>query len=846
MFSGGEGAQITPMQGGGQKGESISQILSASPIPTQAILSAPVEAQPSIIGAAASAAGTVIKQTGDVEKAATAGLTAAVAQAALKQNQPVLSKTPISDSDNKLLLTARPGPEQDAAAQAASAASQQSIATGEPVAVSNQKGTDASISDIKDYRQTHPYDDPTMTFEISKADASAILNTKDPAEKKVGEDAYQSAYASALAAGKNSADAKEIATIAQVRAIQEYRAPTKDVPQPKTIANPPKKPNAIATKIQSIANDTIYLEYNAAESTLNSGYMGILSKRESEATIGKHFEEEMKARMTAYQTKQQALWVSSLSTVILPRPNTFKALKQNEILVAFSRMVYILPVSTTDIVVLPPMNGSSKLFMQCLQTLDSMGILKIEPNGSMLIKDGVVVVCTAPFYNANPVPEQVHMNFVLLSLALDIKEKNRTRWFVLSESTSEQYSVGSTFHAARKVPTSEPLINMMEPSYILYPYVRKGLEGILISSRQPSEDVSLPADASKKVTLSSIYKHKNYGKALVRNYKPDIHKEAASEYFVVHGGSEPMKVPDVQIADCGLANYSLPEMLPTLHPSKHITLSSATVGHPPKKVSVILSFRLQIDSVYEPLCLAEKTDGSHLMKFIASPEATTDPSKIQTAPYEAAGQFFQIRRSNRRDRVYAEWQKGLYTEDEAKFLNTLNLAPDMMDQIFPQVVDAAGNVVGLPWKDWVANFLSNITTDHSLMTHREKMISRNFLERVYEYFAARGLRKDMEESDSDDIVQRQHGLIEPDEVDSIQKDTFPDIKREWGTLEVYGNEERDEYITSVILVNKTTFKQMYRTVGVPMKEYTLDQAKDALKKKIEDLKKKYTQWIFIY
>jgi hypothetical protein len=297
-----------------------------------------------------------------------------------------------------------------------------------------------------------------------------------------------------------------------------------------------------------------------------------------------------------------------------------------------------------------------------------------------------------------------------------------------------------------------------------------------------------------------------------------------------------MNVPTEKIGACGLANYSLGEMIETLHPTREIHLSGTIIG-----------FRLQVDGQYEPLCTSDKIVEIAGKKFVAAVDAVSGP----TGFFEIAGKLYKIRKTDKNDLVYKDWLKGSYSSDEADLLNILNLSPGIMDKIFPLAFDENGRPVGMPWKSWVAEFLAVITVQNkSLKTHRETMIVRNFLEQVRTYFLEEQFKHDLEESDSDDeAIKRQHGLIEPagEGVDLLEdSEEFKDIKRVWGDLDIYENTETGEWICSIILVNKQTEKQLYKTIGVPMKDVSLKAARSALLEKIKGFKKRYPDWIFIY
>jgi len=863
LFKGGSEVPIMPMEGGGevQTGgqlPSISDILSGTQVASQVLSSLPIEARPSVISAGTSAAQAVLNQTGDAKVATAAGLYASFTQASSQQNQIVIPElmNKLPDSDKKILLSVREGKEKDDASKAANDAFTSSQTKGDTYEVSSQLALDASLDSIKAYRKDHPFTDETISLDIGNEEATAILNTSDPTEQDIGKKAYKMEYDSAIAKGATSEDANKQAIIAQVKAIKESRVgpvvfTTREItPREARRARNRKKP-ALNTKLESAIKDVeqmpLYIEYNAVENTLNDVYRGILIKSMAEATVGKTFDTSLKVKINNYQAAQLQLWGP---TPTLPRYQSITSLKANEVLTSYTRMAYVLPVDTINCIVLPPMRGNLTQFICALQTLDDMGLLTLESDGSMTIKSGTVVVCSAPFYSSKPTEQQIKANFVLLSLFLDLKRVNSKKFFVLSESTSEEYSVGAVFHSVRNTGIKEPHINMLEPSYILYPYRRGILEGLLVSSSTPIEPANLPTDSKGNSPLTQIYKNNLYGTATTQIYKPNLQLEGASKYFVVRSTSEPMKIPNIKISQCGLANYSLPEMIDSLHPSKKIEISYIEVGKYGQKLNVIVSFRLQASSnLYEPLCYAEKTTVKELGNtFIGSPDAVISPTKVKILPYEMGGTLYQIRYSNTRDVVFSDWKRGIYTDNEANLLNRLQLKPSIMDKIFPQDFDEFGVPIGIPWKDWVALFLSNITLNKSLMTHREMMISRNFLERVYSYFSKRALQKEIDESDSsdDETIQKQHGLVEPDDVSLLEKETFPDIKRKWGSLDVYEDTENSQWIASIILVHKENFRKLYRTVNVPTQQYTFEQAGPELMKKVDLLKRKFSQWIFIY
>ena len=864
LFKGGDSAQITPMQGGGGQ-------IGGQPVPAQGL---------------ASPYGVL-------------------ANTVIKYIKGSFSDVYISNEDQKVISTVKSGSTEekigaDAAQKAYQAKYKANPATNPQVL--RQSAMDASIAAVKAYRVTHPVDTSIVSTDMTSAEAKAIVSSATPDENIVGTTAYNKAYATAKTEGKSEKDAVAVGTIAKVNAIKAARSKPETLDEnvaPEISANEAKEiivaatpsqkivaekaaVNAMkasrkrgksradgqkiatiaavrslreqqnltpvtkgknkrniqvteSTKIQAVSELPMYLEYVAIHPNPASRFIEMRTKRKAEANTGINFQKGIVASMAKYQKQITAKWNSTEYA----HTGQVKSFQPNEIIISNSRLLYILPIETADIIVVNPIRGSSSALMNALHTLETLGV--ISPN-SLNVREDAVVIFTTPFYVFTKDPKQINENVILLSFFLELKLANPSRVFVLSESNSEQYLIGMMFHGIRGIQTPQPLINMLEPTYIMYPYERNGLGGIIISGASDKEGVHLPSDKSGNFVLKTIHANRDFGAPRYISYKPGLEKDVAPEYLLVRGIQGAMEIPHERTGKCGLANYSLLQMMPEYHRRLKIGLGESERGE-----GVILAFRLQPDNS-TPLCTSD-----HIYKkevgnmFKSSVNATILPSQVQTSPVEVGGNIFNIRKSNLNDVVYNEWTAGTYSEGEAELLNTLNLSPAIMDKIFPYVFNEEGDAIGRPWKIWVANFLGNITINKSLMTHREMMISRNFLERVYMYFADRDFKRDAEMSDSDSDSYSDTEQPEPDNTDDITKETFEDIKPKWGELSVVVNEDKKEWVASFILVNRHDDKQLYRTIGVPQDAYVDEKAaREALQAKIDGMRAKYSDWIIIY
>lgn len=904
VFQGGDSVQITPMAGG-DPSSVVATPGSLSISDPKLLNNLPPPSRKSVIGAAVQA-GLIAAVTPGSVAPQVAALTAAIRQATVENTKEEFKALPISDSDNELLITVRQGEETQKAERAAAMAYEAAIKMKKSEVEARVDSLNATIAAIKEYRKTKPFENNTVSLKYTQNQVEEFLATKDPKEQEAAKTVYEAAFKAAKNEGKSDEEAKKIALIASVSAIDDYRknvstvntnmqttlkadeaediletdnpderelgelATMKAVQEAtkegistneeltaigtiaaaerietfrgdKGATGIPKREDpksSMGPAINAVKDMPLYIEYSEADKSLRSPYIEILEKKTADAMVGNSFQAYMKEQIAAYESSEVQTWMetSPSASPSLPYTKNKTNFSRQQEITSFSRLVYILPVTTSDIIVLPPMNGSLSKFMETIQTLDQMGVINSDYN----IKENTVLVWTVPFYSAVVKPTEIANNSILLSFFLEIKMKNEKQWFVLADNTSDGYLVGSTFIGRGP---NEILINMLEPSHVVYPYKRKNLEGIIVSNSKGN--VNFPGDASKKFTMESLYKDSNYGKTIMKTFKPTYSVDLSVGHFTVVGAIEPMKIPTERIGSCGLANYSLPELISTLHPSKKIKVSSTKEG-----ANVIIAFRLQCSDAYEPLCVGmTRLQKETQNKFIGSPEAVVDSLRVSTAQFEVAGKFFEIRKTNKQDLVYNDWKKSIYTNSEADLLNTLNLKPKFMDKIFPLQFNEQGKPITNTWKEWVAAFLSTITiNDKNLTTHREMMVVRNFLERVNNYFMTKRLLRDLDEENSDSDDDKPRLSSEPSDIglSDIESETFDDIKRKHGKIDVYENTEKNEWICSLILVNKQSYKQLYKSIGVPTSQYTHEKADSALKEKINNLKKKYSDWIFIY
>ena len=161
VFQGGDSVQITPMAGGGPP-----SVVAGLSLPNQNVLNnLPPPSRQTVVNAAVQA-GFIAAVTPGAQTPYLAALTAAIRQATVENTKEELKALPISDSDNKLLLTVRQGEETQKAEGAAAIAYEAAIKMKKSEVEARVDSLNASIAAIKEYRKTKPFENNTVSLKI--------------------------------------------------------------------------------------------------------------------------------------------------------------------------------------------------------------------------------------------------------------------------------------------------------------------------------------------------------------------------------------------------------------------------------------------------------------------------------------------------------------------------------------------------------------------------------------------------------------------------------------------------------------------------------------------------------
>jgi len=422
---------------------------------------------------------------------------------------------------------------------------------------------------------------------------------------------------------------------------------------------------------------------------------------------------------------------------------------------------------------------------------------------------------------------------------------------------------------------------MLEPSYIIYPYRRKELiEGIILSSSK-GELPDFPEPASKlSTTLQRLYESRKFGTASVIVNRPNLNETDSTQgYFIVRSDADAgdLPIPKDSLnpkeycrnAPILAANYMLTDeaTLVRNHPVRKLNLVEYMESAAITSVALVI-FRTMIKDEYFPLCKDVDTTNPTSApkdKFYGSPAAfvSSGPlseNNVHFVNTEANGRIFQIRLPAHNNPVKHDWVNEIFTNDEAAFLNSMNLSPATLEMIFP-VRETKKHVVHT-WQNEVADFLGNLAFSKcftkgglNLMTRMECMKSREFINKVYFYFVENSLR-----SDTLGEFEKQRDEMEEGRVRDLMARRTPDIrdakpatskqflvnKTEWNDVNVLLNPIDGTYKTYIMMINKSTGLQEYKAITVPKGNKKLADAKVELEQKIQALRAKYPGHVFIY
>ena len=657
----------------------------------------------------------------------------------------------------------------------------------------------------------------TETTDVSLKEAHDIMATATPEEKEIAQKAVLEAEQHlemnpaaetdglVQAGGLSPAEKQKILANVAIEAIKKKRAeagtPVQIGEVEAAYTNLTKKVKKGPRSIENVDKDPVNVESIPITDTTALTMVSSI-----DPVYIEKFSREIKNRFKTYMKDSMYTW----NTLVYTNPTSQKVapnkpvIKEGEniTLNLFSKVLHILPIDTAEIVVIPPINGDFSKFSNIYETLilqriiEEKGIDPVYKNSPTLtVKYGTVIVFSSPFYG-----QTTPVNKSLLLAFLRMKANSPSQVFVLCDPTIEGYAQSVQLN---RVYTSSPiLLTMLEPSYVIYPHKRVGVNGIFITH---SRDPGLPPPTDPKL-------YTNLAEYLASIYKQ---KTATIIYKTAEGESQ-------------IKDYS--EILSDTDKEPKIEGGVLEVGAKSQDPAKIIKFKLK-----EPVTFS----GKKTLLFIRSLEANDDPREVKQRTIELNGNYYDIRIADPyHNNVFDNWLHTLYTEDEANLLNEMNLRPYLLPRIFTETT----------WVEEVASFLKNIGlsncfTDESIMTRRECQKSRDFIRTVMEYYALNGITDEKLEDVEDQAKEEQTKILEGD----IEKN----LKLPLASSAETQKQNQYKYIANIVsnkkyyiltAMNTKTGNQEYRRI-----EFNIDvegeAAQNFIKTKLEELRSKNPHYI---
>ena len=355
----------------------------------------------------------------------------------------------------------------------------------------------------------------------------------------------------------------------------------------------------------------------------------------------------------------------------------------------YDRRTVFLEDSTEHIIILPAINGDINIY----NIVRSYILNFPTPKNTVFI--------FAPGLLASPInEEQVKINKQIFYDILDLRYNIKLTIYMLTEVTGRTIKIGCSLSDG----TNEPLLNMCEPTYILYTYKRlldkKPINGILFSAAAENEGSVLPKSSIlTKLDPGDIY---NYG-YITDSISYPVATDIQSS--IISTGTYPYRVIRLY-APTPIIEYSTDDSANAMSYYDNGDIPDVVVYN----MRNIPSTTPLHDSIYP--------DRFHAF-------SNTVAGNIADVPVQLGTEIYDIRSPS--SAVLDNWLNQRYTPREADYLNDLNLRPAMMLQIF-----------GVDWPKQVSQMLTYITqtkcfSDNSLSNDQCKGLEE-IINKVLTYF----------------------------------------------------------------------------------------------------------------
>ena len=539
-----------------------------------------------------------------------------------------------------------------------------------------------------------------------------------------------------------------------------------------------------------------------------------------------------------------------------------------------TRVFTVLPQTQKNIIIVPAINGDVTIFQQHLMSMEHLTLFKRSLGNVMTLQPDTTLVFMPPFYKSY-IGQQLELtranNMRLLAAFLTLESNNQGNVIVLAEHTNDNVIGGIYLNPPINLTTypTPPIPNLLESSYVLYPYSRKGKAGILLSAKSSPAESSFPAY--------------EYNTGLRIN---DQFNRPNSEIFsgVITPLTKPEDIAKITVAPQGfdldsLIRYqssieSVRKVMPAVNPvckslveTKEIEsvttedLSRWITGTSDEIVPYFILIQLMNDKSYCEKSRDEPNRTGNIFIVDDESEIHKDSADFVNVDLEFPDRLRNYQLRNPSDyKTLQHWRNLQFTKDEAAFLNDLNFSPNIL-------IAAFGRLWIEKLVDWMKLFAEHrCFGPENLLLDSDCRNMNEFMKTMYNFFESVDGAKMVAElatvrqKEADDAAKRDaesdpvtHPVAPEPALPEAFSREFTSQKITWNTVNpiqvVEGTTDGDKPVFSlgVLMVKHLDGRpEQYRFGSVKVTADSEENARELIITKIADLRRAYPKWSFIY
>lgn len=477
------------------------------------------------------------------------------------------------------------------------------------------------------------------------------------------------------------------------------------------------------------------------------------------------------------------------------------------------RLIQTIPSEKTTIILIPFVDGDCEYLMRIFDVL-LLNELMIQQGqgGPLKLRDDVALVFMSNFFKATSSNEDIQSNVSAFYLYLKTWIHNKNAMFILQQYSNKQLTAGADFYKVLPKGSADDYFpNFLNPYFVVIPKKLGEYTHIVLSAQIDGETTVVPEDLTNSFSPVASFDIRHH------------------PYFIIRSGGGVTELPSSQ------GGFPICKTLVSVFGNKSLEKPIYFPTHS-ENIHVL---RIGEEDVNPLICNDNEGLTSTLVGF-----SGTDEAKGDTTTIFLDGLEWRLRIPI--ESIVKEWERGIFTNDEAKFLNYLKLSPYILEKVFPPMIDSN------EWKIRLSRFLANLVDSKCFDDVKYKVDSncqesRFFLNKVMQYLYFKRYVHLFDE-DQEEVVQpvlepmkkadEQDRIEWPSELKEIGKDSF--TKEKFGSIEKQIDSTTNSAYIDLIIIHKPTNKISY------MRYETKQEDPKLLLLDVKSLEDKYSNFLFIY